>query len=71
MIAFLPDAKCLGGWLSERSSSCSGEVLQVLKAIIFPSPVEASTDSGILISLWTPVHEEFILGPCILCGTSI
>jgi hypothetical protein len=69
--AFLPDAKCLGGWLSERNSNCSGGGVQVLKVIIFPGPVEASTDSSILISLWTPVHKKFILAACILCGTSI
>ncbi len=60
----------MGGFQKEVAAALE-EVVQVLKVIIFPGPVEASTDFGILISLWTPVHEEFILAACILCGTSI
>jgi hypothetical protein len=60
----------VGGFQKEVAAALE-EVVQVLKVIIFPGPVEAGTDSGILISLWTPVHEEFILAAWILCGTSI
>ncbi len=60
----------MGGFQKEVATALE-EVVQALKVIIFPGPVEAITDSGILISLWTPVHEDFILAACILCGTSI
>jgi hypothetical protein len=60
----------VGGFQKEVAAALE-EAVQVLKVIIFPGPVQASTDSSILISLWTPVHEEFILATCILCGTSI
>jgi hypothetical protein len=60
----------VGGSQKEAAAALEEEV-RVLKVIIFPGPVEASIDSGILISLCTLVHKEFILAACILCGTSI
>jgi hypothetical protein len=38
----------VGGFQKEVAAALE-EVLEVLKVIIFPSPVEASTDSGMLI----------------------
>jgi anthranilate/para-aminobenzoate synthase component II len=55
----------------KEAAAALEEEVRVLKVIIFPGPVEASIDSGILISLCTLVHKEFILAACILCGTSI
>jgi hypothetical protein len=70
VVAFLPDAKCLGGGFQKEVVVTLEEAVWVLKVIIYPSLVGANTDSGILISIWTLVLKEFILAICILCGTS-
>jgi hypothetical protein len=58
------------GRFQKEVAAALEEVLQVLKVIIFPSPVEASTDSGMFISLWTPwLYNQLLVAEQVTSGS--